>query len=196
MTALQYRFSKRIFAAAVRLAAVYAACVIVTFAIVLSVSRNVDGLIHILPFLGIPGAICFAAAFVLLAFARRAGFIALWLILLGFWGTPMILTRDFFTEWDTALLFWSILAAPLYAMVMLGFPSADTATSAMRRWMPLVLGLVWLSLVIVNLRFQFRPLFDSYTMGRVYGLLSFILPLAVTTTAIRRICLMKAPAAR
>jgi hypothetical protein len=50
--------------------------------------------------------------------------------------------------------------------------------------------------VVVNLRFQFRPLFESYTMGRVYGLLSFILPLAVTTTAIRRIWLTKAPAAR
>ena len=196
MTALQYQFSKRILGAAVRLAGVYAVCVIVTFAIVLAFSRSLAMLLDILPLLGIPGAICFAAAFVLLAFARRAGFIALWLIILGLWATPMISQGDLSTEWDSAFLFWTILAAPLYVMVMLGFRSDVTSHSPARRMAPWILGAVWLGLVIVNLRFEFHPAFQAFNVSRIYLLLSLILPIGVTTTAIRRIWLTKAPAAR
>lgn len=196
VTALHYQFSKRIFAAAVRLAALYAVCVIATLAIVLACSKSLALLIDALPWLGIPGAICFAGAFVLLAVARRAGFIALWLILLGLWATPIILRGDIFTEWDSAFLFWTILAAPLYAMVMLGFRSAVSARSRARGILPWVLGAVWLGLVIVNLRFQFRPVFESYSMWKLYGLVSLFLPITVTAAGIRRVWRAPLPAAR
>jgi hypothetical protein len=196
VTALQYRFSKRIFAAALRLAALYAGCVTVAFVLVLALARTPESLIDILPFLGIPGATCFAAAFILLAFARRAGFIALWLTLLGLWLFPLFSPAEEYYLWSgVGLVFWSMFAAPLFAMVAVGFPTSG-ASSRSRRSALWILGVAWLALVILNLRIDAPPPFVSFGIWRGSAPLSLIIPPVISAIAIRRIWRAKAPEAR
>jgi hypothetical protein len=149
--------TKRVIAAAVRLAGVYAVGVtVLLLALMISTDRP-SAILADLRVLGFPAAICFAASFLLLGVARRAGFLALWVLISGFlWAWPTFLFRGHLgPPTAEAFVLWSIFAAPLYAMVSIGFSSttAPTASSRSRSWVSFAIAVVWLSLASWGVRY-------------------------------------------
>lgn len=145
MSALHYRPSKRLRAAA-SLAALYAAGV--TLLGIGLISTDSPRPFEMLPLFSIPAAACFGLAFVLLAAARRAGFIVLWLVVFGSWVSAA--SQDFgpFSA-GGEFLTWSVLAAPLYAMCTIGFRRRSSRRPRWRGWMLVVLRLAWPTLAVL-----------------------------------------------
>jgi hypothetical protein len=141
--------SKRILAAA-RLAAIYAGGVTgLLLALYLTTASPSDRFLGDVRFFTMPFAVCFAAAFLVLGVAGRVGFTALSLLVFGVWAWGMLGgpgshgTRPA----ADALLAWAILAAPLHAMIALGFPaSAPSKWARGRAWATFS---VWSSLLIL-----------------------------------------------
>ena len=134
---------RRICLAAIRLAAFYA---IGAFSLLLIVGSLAEGppLLSDLAELALPFGVIFSIAFVILAMARRAGFVALWIVLVGTW---VWLLRDGapFVEVPKVFLGWTILALPLFAIGVLGTTGSDAKQpTLMRGARPLVVLTLWL----------------------------------------------------
>src|SRR5688500_12101500 len=110
--------------AAARLASMYA---VATALLLLPLVLWQDGpqeLIRHLRSYATPVGIMFGVAFVLLALARRAGFIALWLVLGTVWAWMLReLAPGYAHEMDSAFVVWSALAVPLALLGGFGVPT-------------------------------------------------------------------------
>lgn len=174
--------------AALRLAAVYGAGVAVLLLAYLATGASLHDLMAILPYLSIPAAICFAVAFLVLGVARRTGFVILSLLLFGIWLWQAlgVTSHDWrFAHINLDFIAWSILAAPLYTMVAIGFPP----TSIRRPWISWAVAAAWATLAVAADRigtpfFFYGPPFALMTLLRVLWLAA---PTVLTLTAIYRI---------
>ena len=164
MPTLDYRPSKRL-RAALKLAAVYASGVTLLMMTLASITKSRDQVLEMLPVYSIPAAICFAAAFLLLAVARRAGFTALWLIILCLWIWG--LAQDFDSDAiPGGFLAWTLLAAPLYVMCALGF-RGQASPARWRKWLSIAVPLSWAALYVMALR-QLHSSHESFFEHRQY----------------------------
>ena len=150
MFAIDFRSSKRL-RAALTLAALYAAGVLLLFLAVFIMKSTPRDVLRTLPVLGIPTAICFASAFILLAVARRAGFTALWILVFGLWVVSVYPDFSLFRA-NLNFLSWSLLAAPLYTMVSLGFRRPPSA--GWRRWLRMAIPVTWAALGAIAIGFD------------------------------------------
>ena len=192
MIMLDYRPSKRL-RAALTLAAVYAAGVLLLLLALFIMTSTPGEVLKTLPILSIPTAICFAGAFLLLAVARRAGFTALWLVVFGFWIWSAYPYFSLFRA-NREFISWSLLAAPLYAMVVLGFHHQPSRTAGWRRWITVAISVAWA--VLGAIAIEFDNLSIQYFVRQAPPMLLFwrtvafawvIAPPAVTVTAILRL---------
>ena len=108
-----------------------------------------------------PIGFAFAVAFVLLAAARRAGLVALWLVLAGLWALALRASVVGYTEeFAIAFVFWSALAIPLALLGGIGVPA--TLRVRVGRWRLTVLSLtviLWTALLIPALARFAEPAF-------------------------------------
>ena len=149
--------SRRVILAAAKITLVYTALVSLEF-LMLSLAWRIGA-----PRLGDIAAIAaglaipFAAAFILLAVARRWGFVALWAILGALWIFMIIGTGSWSwpSEYPLSFLPWSIFALPLWIIGQVGIPSQrsarlrlgplrfSTSTALLVCWAALLLGAQW-----------------------------------------------------
>ena len=131
----------RIGLAATRLAALYAAGVTTLVVATFVVLRIVDGgsrlprVAEVFYLNAIPFSFAFLSSFVVLAVARRAGFVLLWSLLLALWGYLLFVAQHSSRGVENAVVgmfAWSVLALPLFALVVLGVPECGGAPR--RRW--------------------------------------------------------------
>src|SRR5688572_20693440 len=112
---------RRVVRAAGRLAALYVGAVVILLFVAVSLMEGVLPTFAELFSLWTPFAVAFLIAFALLAIARRAGLVALWVLLLGIW-ILMVLDTPF--PWiGKQFVAWTVLALPLYCMGIVGAPS-------------------------------------------------------------------------
>jgi hypothetical protein len=152
--------------AAARLAGVYAAGVaILMLSLVVTVGFS-SGILATIFTLGLPVSLCFAIAFVLFATGRRAGFTALWLLLLALraW---VIVSSPYAPPPGEVFLLWSLFAAPLYAINMTGFESASklNAISSSRWRHTLGSCSVWATWAVMAVAGLASPSFIDYGRG-------------------------------
>jgi len=136
---------RRVCLAAMRLAAFYAAGVVV---LLLLIGTLLDGPppLSVLAYVGVPFGIFFLLAFLLLAAARRAGFAALWILLLALW-VWLIRQSDLTVDAPRVFLAWSALAIPLFGIGALGtFGAQADAPTLTRMPRPLLILIVWAAL--------------------------------------------------
>lgn len=117
-----------------------------------------------------------AAAFLLLATARRWGFLALWAILGGLWIWLAIERHSWFLPLEFARSFytWTILALPLWIIGQAGVPSRSSARfqlGALRLSMSTVVLVSWAGLFVIGLHVE--PLAPHPLLNRVPGLAEF-----------------------
>ncbi|HKW46111.1 MAG TPA: hypothetical protein VJN70_01645 [Gemmatimonadaceae bacterium] len=134
-------------------------------------------------------SIPFAAAFLLLATARKWGFIALWTILGAFWIFVAVASnaRAWPTLYPQVFFAWSILALPLWIMGQAGLPRTST-----RRISGSMLMLVCWAVLLFGVRFfaKYQP---PAFPGRQDGIANIIawlwvpMPLILSTFAIRHV---------
>ena len=106
-----------------------------------------------------PVGVAFAVAFGLLVVARRAGFVALWVVLGGLWA---LILREagngYSSQLPTAFLLWSAFALPLGLLGGLGVPAV--LRISLGRWKPnavvVALGL-WAALLVPALALFLHP---------------------------------------
>ena len=179
--------------AAMRLAAVYAAGVTLLFLALVVRDAGIREVLREVEFLAIPAGICFGAAFLLLAIGRRLGFTALWLCSLGFWAW-LTLRYQHLGWWPAAnFLVWSVLSAPLYLIVHVGFrPPTST-----RRWTKLTTFaefILWTSLAVAAVLMD--PPIDVVmldepwwfgTLERILTVAWYLTPPVVTMLALRHV---------
>jgi hypothetical protein len=142
--------SKRVILAAAKLAAIYIALVILGI-VVLDVTLRagvppLDVIREFAIWLSIP----FACAFVLLAVARRWGFVALWVILGALWIAIGVVARSWRWSIDFPSLFvlWTIFALPLWIIGQAGIPLPSR-----RRISPSMVLLACWAVLLVSSRF-------------------------------------------
>lgn len=187
--ARRYLPSKRVVAAASRLAAVYAAAVtVLLLTLILLIGVPIRFLAD-LATLSIPAVICFAGAFLLLAVARRAGLTALWLLILALWTWLILLVRGF-DDGPTvgkSFVMWSTLAAPLYAMVAIGFPALNSPPR--RRLATWSIGGAWAALAVMGVKIDFQPEWSRtiWPLWTFLQLLWVAAPPALTVRALLRV---------
>lgn len=129
---------RRIIRAAGRLAALYVGTALVLLLVAGGLIEGVLPTLSDLIELWIPVGLAFLIAFLLLAIARRAGFVALWALLLGLWVLTLV---DGPHPWlGQQFVAWTVLGLPLYALGMIGAPS----TQQHLRKTSLGLAVVWL----------------------------------------------------
>jgi hypothetical protein len=154
MLTLGHRTAKQL-AAAFKLAAVYAAGVtVVLLALILTGDGARRHVLEILPVLAIPAGVCLGIAFLLLAVARRAGFTALWVVIFGMWIAAVTWHFDPAPA-NVGFALWTLLAAPLYAIVVLGFryPSSSARSAIWRRSISMAIAPAWLVLYAAAIHF-------------------------------------------
>ena len=156
--------------AAARLAGLYA---LGTALLLLPLLVGVGGLHQTLQDLkevAIPIAFGFGIAFILLALARRAGLVALWLVLAAMWVWALrqsaLVVGESLTP-DLAMIFvvWSTLAIPLGVLGALGVPA--TFRIPLGPWRPTalsVIGVLWTALLIPALALLVLPAFDVHPL--------------------------------
>src|SRR5687767_11945607 len=160
---------KRISGAALSLALIYVVGVALLYApIRLWLTPHAPGLSE-LPTLSLELGIYAAIAFLLLAMARRVGFILLWLLLLAAW----IANVGSSTVRPEALpgffILWTVLALPLYVITAWGIPSSSQAAPTRRLSAIEVGALLWAILVIA----AFVHIFNQ-GLDRLAGATAFI----------------------
>jgi len=99
--------------------------------------------------IAVPVAVVFSLAFAILAVARRVGFVVLWFCVIGLW-VWMLTQAIGFAPLSIPMRFvgWSVLAFPLYALGVLGVPTAPRFSILRSRVDPASLVMVgWLALV-------------------------------------------------
>lgn len=174
--------------AALRLAGVYGAGVAVLLLAYLAMGASLHDLMGMLPYLSIPAAICFAVAFLVLGVARRTGFVILWLLVFGIWLWQALGGTSHnwrFSHINLDFIAWSILAAPLYTMVAIGFPPTGTR----RAWISWAVAAAWAALAVAADRigspfFFYGPPSALTILLRILWLAA---PTVLTLTAIYRI---------
>ena len=136
--------------AAARLAALYAVAVALLLLPIFAWQGRSPHSVHHLMQYAIPSAFVFGVAFVLLAAARRAGFVALWLLLAALW---ILILHDVVAQYPsdiiTAFVGWSALAMPLAILGGLGVPR--TLRIQIGRWgssAVSVAAVLWAALLI------------------------------------------------
>ena len=144
--------SGRVIRSAAKLALFYAAVVILEIVVLALVGREgfptAPEIGETAAKLGMP----FAVAFVLLALARRWGFVALWLILVAFW---IYLGRfgGIWSLYPTLLTSWSVLALPLWMIGQAGIPSRSSTPlrlGPIRISASAVLLACWAALLVIS----------------------------------------------
>jgi len=144
--------SGRVILAAARLALFYTAVVILEIGILQFALLSGFPTLRSIGRMALALSIPFIAAFVLLGLARRWGFVALWLILAGFW---IYLSRHFGGIWPldpTLFLSWSIFALPLWIIGQAGIPSRSLTilrVGAIRFSTSTALLVCWAALLVV-----------------------------------------------
>jgi hypothetical protein len=142
----------RRFRAAVVLAAAYTVgvgtCLLMFLLLVHDRTLYVDSLRSTASSFGV----LFAAAFIVLAFARRVGFVVLWALLTALW--TLLITSGGGYEFPLRFLQWTVMAAPLY-LIGLGAFAAGRIQLGKRVLSPLFLcGVAWIALVIAGFLLQ------------------------------------------
>jgi hypothetical protein len=142
---------KKVAGAAARLATIYVVGVLVLYApIRLWLMPHAGGLQEV-PRLSAEMGILAANAFVILAVARRVGFLLLWTLLLFNW------VSNFDGAWELrypgavagSFILWTVLALPLYAMAALGGSDRIALRVGSRRIRIAELGaLAWILLIV------------------------------------------------
>lgn len=191
MNMLRHLPTKRVVAAAVRLAAVYALGVSTLLIVLLISTDETRAILADLPVVSIPASICFAIAFLILGVARRAGFTTLWLLIFGLWAWQLLMVyRGYVGRPQVEFVMWSILAAPLYAMVSIGFPPATPARPTrwrrLRNWS---LVATWAALTALAVSFEpYSPFArHPWPLWMVLQLAWLAIPPALTLDAIFRV---------
>ena len=163
----------RVILAAAKLALFYGGMVVLEMAaiVLVSVARlpTLAEIGEIAPWLVGP----MAAAFLLLATARRWGFLALWAILGGLWMWLAIERHSWFLPLEFARSFysWTILALPLWIIGQARVPSRSPARfrlGALSLSMPTLVLACWGGLFVIGLRVD--PLASHPLLYRVPGL--------------------------
>jgi hypothetical protein len=149
----------------------------------------------------IPFAILLGVAFVVLAVARRIGFVLLWLVLVGLWVWLLVPgVSDLSTLLYSGIVhpfkfaFWSVLAAPLFIMTTV-FADAGTRTRVGRWSLPptYIIAVLWIMLVSAGfiLRDYGHPHFPwvsisaAITLATLGWLLWAPMPAVIAAVAVR-----------
>ena len=158
--------SRRVILAAAKLALIYCALLLIVFALVFTLfvpglRFSIAEFAPVLMTLAIP----FGIAFLLLAIARRAGFIALWAILFVYWG---FLVRDSLGipyAIPPVFTLWSIFALPLWIIGHVGVRDPSSRNLAIGRLAlsPAAIVLACWLLLLAGSRFFFGP-FNTDTL--------------------------------
>jgi hypothetical protein len=155
---IQHRWV-RILLAAARLAALYAACVVVLFTAYGLYVAGPASLRELVVDSPLIAAVGFVVGFILLAIAKRIGFVVLWVLLLALWVSKI---RD--TSWSVYLLpdflQWTVLAAPLYALTAIGL-SADNNQRRLKREL-LITAAIWAIVSGLALKFSYLAIDVGY----------------------------------
>lgn len=180
----------RVLAAALRLAAVYGVGVTVLLAVVvvpLMLTGSVPRFRELLAVVSIPFLVTFGVSFLLLAVTRRFGFALAWLALLALWvlalrSQPVPLANQSF-------VLWSVFAAPLFAMVVIGVPASGAWST---RALALGVSLGWVLLFVAAEVALFRraPIDHGYatvTMDSVLSIISSVAPFVISGVALWRL---------
>ena len=142
---------KRILLAALRLAAVYAVGVAVLF-LPMVLWRGGHGVyLGELRTVAIQSAVAFLVAFILLALARRVGFVALWGLLLTLWISEV--PKDvFITAVPSWFIVWTVPALPLY---IIGMVASRSSTSRLGLRAVSVGAVLWMVLFVGAIVYEF-----------------------------------------
>lgn len=189
--------SRRVISAAAKLALVYSVLVTLEFAVLILVLRI--GLPPLNVLLAMAGwlAIPFAGAFVLLAVARRWGFIALWVIPLAFsaWMAVTSQSYTFTIGFIFDFILWTIFALPLWIIGQAGIPlrsSNRLRVGPVRFSASTALLACWIGL-LVGARSLLPPVGTDVVMigtsvaANLFGWTCAIAPFILTTYAIRHV---------
>ena len=179
--------------AAARLAVMYTSGVILLLLALLVTVGGVDEVLRELAGLALPLGICLGIAFVVLAVARRAGFSTLWLAALTLWAWLALRERYHGPRPGPDFVLWTVLAAPLYGMVRLGFGS-PVGRTARRRAAAVAFAVGWGALAVAGVLLEYWPP-EFFDPGRpelalVRGALEVLwrtVPVAVTGMALWRV---------
>ena len=133
---------RRVIRAAGRLAALYVATTLILLLAAGTLMVGVLPTLSDLVELWMPVSVAFLVAFLLLAIARRAGFVALWMILVGLW-VFLLSAGGFDASYGRQFVAWSVLALPLYGLGMIGAPS----TRRLARSSSLAIAIIWFCLI-------------------------------------------------
>ena len=113
-----------------------------------------------------PVGVVFGVAFVLLAVARRAGFVALWLVLGALWAWILRqLAPGYPSQMVGAFVVWSALAIPLALLGGVGVPAVLRVR--LGRWKPSAVAVtvvVWAALLIPALALWVLPEFGLHPL--------------------------------
>lgn len=138
----------RVLAAAARLAAVYVIGVLVLLIPFMLMPYGGLPSLAAVADVGSLAMIPFGLAFLLLAAARRAGFVTLWVLLGGLWGA-VLMAHDLPIDLLIAFVGWSVLALPLHFLTALGITEAPRLRVArVRVSVPALTSILW-TLVLV-----------------------------------------------
>lgn len=126
----------RVTLAAARLAAFYVLGVAVLLPLLAAISGETPLSWIVDPETWVPLGVLLALAFAVLAVARRAGFVILWLLLIGVWALGLryaTLYAGFTGPFLQSFVLWTTFALPLYTMGALGVPGYGTLPLGARR---------------------------------------------------------------
>lgn len=170
--------TRRSILSAIRIAALYTACVALVFLLLFLSEGSEFSWWTGLGELAWPAAICFIVAVVVLATARRAGFTAMWVLLFGLW-LWLIISRH---PHGPAFVVWSILAAPLYVMCATGFRPLP-----MPRWVPWLVLLAWAGLATIGFANGLGQVIRFEPIRSVVTVAWMIMPFIISTLMVLRI---------
>ena len=131
---------RRVMRAAARLAALYIGAVFILLLVAVALMVGFLPTFSDLAELWIPVSVAFLIAFLLLAVARRAGIVTLWVLLLVIW---FLMLRELHPGTAKQFVAWTVLALPLYGLGTIGAPS----TSPIARRGSLLMTMIWLCLI-------------------------------------------------
>src|SRR5687767_8586296 len=165
---------RSIVAAAARLAGLYAIGVVLLVIPLVLLPSGALPAFRDLAIVAVPAGLLFLVAFPVLAAARRAGFVALWLLLAGLW-VLLLVAHDMPIELLIGFAAWSALAFPLHVLGALGVPSGfGLRIARVRVGVAPAVTIVWMALLIAAVTVLYttpsflHPL-DEGTLYRVAG---------------------------
>jgi len=181
--------SKRVILAAARIALFYVVLVALAFALLVSAFVGWRGMgidiVGMAEWLSVPCAL----AFLLLAAARRWGFVTLWAILGAFWCWVVLDSQSLRSPRQLPLVFmvWSAFALPLWIIGQAGIPAVSP-----RRFSPSMVMLICWCILLVTPRLFGLPQIEVFP-PRNYGLADLVswiwtpLPLILSAFAMRHV---------